>query len=215
MAVPCSVLYMPPEQRIDLVRGPFAYDVYSAGLVWVCAAVPALGGSEEALYDWRVALRAHRHDAQAWRRAAASPPADGWVAAYGWKGSGWEDVGRGGSDGKAAGHGGGVQQQQQMQQAQTQQQQTQQQSQSQMQQSQQQQQHGWELLASMLALDPARRPSAAAALLGPYLNEHCAQPELPMPAAEPWTLEALISAAGAGAPRTLAAEECSLPMGAQ
>ena len=72
-------------------------------------------------------------------------------------------------------------------------------------------QNAWDLLTRLLSLDPARRPGAAESLLGPYLNSECTEGELPMPAAEPWSLEALMGAAGAGSPRVLAADECALP----
>jgi len=70
----------------------------------------------------------------------------------------------------------------------------------------------WRLLTSLLSRDPSRRPSAAEALLGPYLNSDCGAAKLPLPAAEPWTLEALRGAAAAGmgfgSLRVMVSEEC-------
>ena len=162
--VPCSVLFMPPEQRIDLARGPYAYDIYSAGLVWLCAAVPALAASEDALFDWRLSVREHRHDLVAWRALRAAPPCDGWAAAFGWSPP---TDGVIGADGRHAA--------------------------------------AWELLTELLAYDPGQRPSAAEALLGRYLNIDCAESEVPVPAARPWTLDALVSRGA-----TLQADECQV-----
>ena len=69
----------------------------------------------------------------------------------------------------------------------------------------------WELLTSLLDNDSTRRPSAAEALLGRYLNVECTEAELPTPPPEPWTLEALVGATGAGPPRTLVADDCAVP----
>ena len=180
--VPCSVLFMPPEQRIDVARGPYAYDVYSAALVWLCVAVPSFGASEEALYDLRMALKAHKHDAHSWRRAAAAPPADEWFDAFGWKADAANAALTGG-DGKLA---------------------------SDRNAEAAARDHAWELLTGLLAFDPASRPSAAQALIGPYLNNDCSAGEVSLPAARPWTLEAVVSAAAAE-PRTVSADECALP----
>ena len=92
---PASVLYCPPEQLID-PSAPYAYDLYSAGLIFLRASVSGLGASEEALLAMRLQLRDLRHDPDAWLlRAAAQAPAnadgsgvdcslpDGWEAAFG------------------------------------------------------------------------------------------------------------------------------------
>lgn len=77
--VPCSVLYMPPEQLVT-AKSPYTYDVYSAALVWLCIAIPALGESEEALFALRMQLKAVRHDLGAWRATwpYGVSPLDGW-----------------------------------------------------------------------------------------------------------------------------------------
>ena len=78
------------------------------------------------------------------------------------------------------------------------------------------QRYAWELLVSLLAYEPSDRPSAAEALIGPYLNFDCSTGEAPLPAPQPWTLEGLFSSAGefagtgSGA-RTIVADECELP----
>ena len=46
--VPCSVLYCPPEQLLS-IDAPYTYDVYSAALIWLRVALPALAASEEVL----------------------------------------------------------------------------------------------------------------------------------------------------------------------
>ena len=75
----------------------------------------------------------------------------------------------------------------------------------------------WELLASLIAFDPAQRPTAASALLGPYLNSDCGTSEAPRPAAEPWTVEATVEAvvdtvSGGNVRHMLEADECALPL---
>ena len=156
--LPCSYLFMPAGwYRYDDCAGWYAYDVYAAALVWLVTAVPALAQNEaKGLYDLRMALKSHKHDAHAWRAAASGPPADGWSRAFGWEG----DSAGGMTD------------------------------------------RAWELLTSMIELDPTKRPQAAEALLGPYLNHDCVLDELPLPAAQPWTLEAF------GPPKWLAADAC-------
>ena len=178
--VPCSVLYMPPEQRIDLSRGPFAYDVYSAALIWLCAAVPALAKDEEALFNLRMELKEHRHDPHAWRDAADAPPAEGFVEVFGWKGDG--DNGDAGDNGMGMSSGNDD--------------------------AAWERERAWELLTRMLAYNPSERPGAAEALVGPYINRDCKEGELPMPAAEPWSLEGLAAMAGASPRRVVEADEC-------
>ena len=63
----------------------------------------------------------------------------------------------------------------------------------------------WSLLKQLLAFEPDQRPSAAEALLGHYLNINCAEGEVPVPAARPWTLDALV---GRGA--TIYADDCAV-----
>jgi serine/threonine protein kinase len=82
--VPCSVLYCPPEQRLD-ERFPFAYDVYSAALVWLSAAEPLLGASEDDLFTFRMSLRNQSHDPEIWRTAASHPPGYGFTETFGWR----------------------------------------------------------------------------------------------------------------------------------
>jgi serine/threonine protein kinase len=207
------VLYCPPEQSLDLrsAEAIWGYDVYSAALVWLAVALPALAASEEALFAFRVGLRDHRHDPQQWLAAATAATAagattnalpEGWSATFGQPQQ--------------------PQQQQQHQQHQQHQQSSQQQeqlsrlsqssqsSQSSSPQQQSSQQQGllaWELLSAMLAYDPAHRPSAAEALTLPYLGDATCSlstngngnsgnsggegPPL-APAAQPWSsLEAL------------------------
>jgi len=174
---PCTVLWCAPEQFVD-EKHPYAYDVYSAALVWLSVAVPRLGESEEALYDLRMEFRDSSHDLYAWRRASASPPA-GWEETFGWRGDEaqlkavTDEVDE--VDEYMLGE----------------------------------EERAWRLLTVMLALDPAKRPSAAEALLGPYLNSDCSLTEVELPALEAWSLEAL---ANIGAPpKTLAAEYCVIP----
>lgn len=67
---PCSVLYCPPEELID-EGAPYAYDVYSAALVWLRCIMPALQGEDDA------ALADFRHDL-----ARAGDRLDGWLGAW-------------------------------------------------------------------------------------------------------------------------------------
>ena len=63
----------------------------------------------------------------------------------------------------------------------------------------------------MIAYVPAERPSAAEALVGPFINAACTGEPPLAPAPQPWTLEAL---SNAGAPvaehRRLTVDECPL-----
>jgi len=83
------VLYCPPEQLLA-VRQPFTYDVYSAGLLWLRLALPAL--TEEGLYALRLSLRDKRHDLAAWRIDAAAADAlpDAWESAFPLDGEAWQ-----------------------------------------------------------------------------------------------------------------------------
>ena len=223
--VPCSILYVPPEEALDL-RSPYTFDVYSAALVYLSVAVPVLGTSESALYELRLQLRDYRHDPVAWRESAERAAAIGGAEGQG-PGSGGGD-GIGGGDGSGGGGGGssdssgeatlpagweaafgtsgrsggetprdrpGD--------------------------------RAWELLTQLIALDPAQRPTAAEALLSPFLNADCSTNEVAMPAREPWSVEATLEAAikavnealGGGRGkrnqqldrRVLEADECALP----
>ena len=66
--VPCSILYCAPEQRID-AKAPYAFDIYSAALIWLSVAIPAISASEQALYDLRMSWRDHRYGLAAWHAA--------------------------------------------------------------------------------------------------------------------------------------------------
>ncbi len=170
--VPCSVLFCPPEQLLA-IEAPYTYDVYSAALVWLCVALPAVGQSEEALYALRMSLKDHGHRVAAWKAAAeedCAPPIARWRDEL--------DV----VFGSASGQG---------------------------------QQAGWQLLAELLAPSPHERPTAAEALLSPFLNADCERKNAPMPAPRPWSLEGLVANAGAALRREpqrrlAVAEECSL-----
>lgn len=74
----------------------------------------------------------------------------------------------------------------------------------------QEQDQAWQLLTQLMALDPERRPSAAEALLGSYLNSDCSEAEVLTSAPEPWTLRGLGCALGVVAPGKLVSEECNL-----
>ena len=67
-----------------------------------------------------------------------------------------------------------------------------------------------QLLTQLIDFDPERRPSAAEALLGSYLNSDCSEAEVLTSAPEPWTLRGLGSALGVVAPGRLVSEECAL-----
>ena len=87
---PCSVLYCAPEQLV-CQEAPYAFDVYSCAIVWLRTLVPGLRESEEALFNWRLAVRdrvvsARRHGAHAideWRAAALAGEGEAEVPA-GW-----------------------------------------------------------------------------------------------------------------------------------
>lgn len=81
--VPCTVLYCPPEQRID-EHNPYAFDIYSAALIWLTFVEPLVGETEDALMDLRLQFKDHRHDLVEWRKATATPPGPGWEEAFGW-----------------------------------------------------------------------------------------------------------------------------------
>lgn len=75
------------------------------------------------------------------------------------------------------------------------------------------QEQAWQLLTQLMATDPERRPSAAEALLGSYLNSDCSEIEVPVSAPEAWTLEGLKSAMGLGGHKVRVSEECALLCG--
>ena len=74
-----------------------------------------------------------------------------------------------------------------------------------------QRQLAWDLLSSLLAVEPAERPSAAEALIGPFLNAECELDGESAPAPRPWTLEALVASTLSAPPARLVAEQCVLP----
>ena len=45
-----------PEQLL-VDEAPYGYDVYSAAVVWLRCMVPRFRASEEALFDFRIAVR--------------------------------------------------------------------------------------------------------------------------------------------------------------
>lgn len=66
---PASILYCPPEHYVT-EAAPFAYDVYSAALIWLRCMVPAFRASEDSLYDFRLGLRDRAHHFDHWLRHA-------------------------------------------------------------------------------------------------------------------------------------------------
>ena len=72
---PCSTLYCPPEQLLA-DHAPYGYDVYSAALVWLRCMVPRFRTSEEALFEFRIAVRDQSHSLQRWLHEAVGdgPP---------------------------------------------------------------------------------------------------------------------------------------------
>ena len=237
--VPCSVLYVPPEEALEL-RAPYTFDVYSAAMVYLGVAVPSLAESEEALFAFRMQLRGFGHDPEAWRAQAEAEEAEAEEAgaeeagagAAGAEGAGAEEGGAEAGSGEAQGRRatlpigweaafgrrrprqqGGGQEEEAAWDADT-----------------VRQERAWELLCGLIAYDPAARPTAAEALLGPYLNADCETHEVLLPAREPWTIEAALAQAqmlvheAAGSAhdpargrhdrldrRVLEAEECALP----
>ena len=195
--VPASLLFaaagdLSPNGVYDRA-GWYKYDVYAAALVWLCVVVPALAAEDcELLEELRMTLKAHEHDPEAWKAACtdprasgcAVPAADGFGDVYGWAPP--RDEHSFPKPGHTPTSGEGREQ------------------------LGRQQTDAWQLLTRLLSLDPARRPSAAEALLGHYLNRDCTAGELPLPAPEPWTLEAVAAATGAG-PARLVSEECPVP----
>jgi len=192
---PCSVLYCAPEQLLD-AESPYAFDVYSAAVVWLRVLVPGLRASEDALFAWRVAVRDRvrearqrgRHELDVWLQAALGSDVgcSGSSGGSGSKGDGDGDGEGGGGGGEGEGEGGGVP-------------------------------AGWEtlfdgseraclawrLLRQLMAHAPDARVGAAHALrLSPFLNQGCTAPPLAAPAPRPWSLEAL---------RQREVDECVLP----
>lgn len=180
--VPCSVLYCAPEQRIE-AKAPYAFDVYSAALVWLCVAVPSLAQDERALYDLRMQWKLHKHDLEAWRRVTArtggSPPHQGWVQAFGWEAAGGGRAIGGSGSGRSDGE--------EIDPA----------------------EDAWELLVRMTSYRPERRCSAAESLISPFINSDCATEEVPLQALDARSTAALASRSGVM--RTLHADECVLP----
>ena len=158
---------------------PYTYDVYSAGLCWLALMIPSLGEDDDALFALRVALRDHSHDPHAWRRTVEAADADAPPLPSGFG----EAFGIGDATPlTGTGETGEA--------------------------STAQASLAWDLLTRLLAFEPSERPSAADVLVGPYLNEHC-DTEAPRHAAAPWTLESLVSPAGAHRP-PIVSDECAV-----
>lgn len=220
--VPASPLFTPTSKAArprayDDRAGWYKYDIYGAALVWLCVAVPELAKDYGKLYELRSALEAHGHDPDAWRTACAEearhgqelgaaeecevPASAGFEAVFGWHTAlpreRWSRIFRHPPAARvsrrerlraervAHASKGGDQE------------------------------LAWRLLTSLLDCDSGRRPSAAEALLGRYLNADCSEAALPTAAPEPWTIEALLSASGArpSASLAVAADECAVPPG--
>ena len=100
---PCSVLYCAPEQLVRQ-EAPYAFDVYSCGIVWLRTLVPGLRDSEESLFNWRLAVRdrvvsARKHGAHGideWRAAALAAEGGAEVPA------GWGQLFDGGDESRHA-----------------------------------------------------------------------------------------------------------------
>ena len=200
--LPLTVLFTAAgSTRFDDRASWYKFDIYAAALVWLCVAVPELAADDELLYELRIALRDHENDPDAWRRSCdgehgaeqpsdgcAVPASKGFGRVFGWRAARplrqWRRVFRIFRKRPTAEGGEGGEQE-----------------------------RAWQLLTSLLELDPSRRPSAAEALLGKYLNYECSEAEMPMSAPEPWTIEALVGSVGAAPPRVMAADECALPPG--
>jgi len=77
---PCSLLYAPPEQLLDC-NAPFAYDVFSAAVVWLRCAMPALQGTDDApLENFRAELTAADGLVERWlARKLAGQEAAAWL----------------------------------------------------------------------------------------------------------------------------------------
>lgn len=218
--VSASLLFTPTSKAgrpraFDDRAGWYQYDMYAAALVWLCVAVPDLAADYDNLYELRMALKANEHDAEKWRSACESsrsaqpgeqlpavqspeqcavPMTESFEAVFGWQTPRprqlWRRIFRRPRSAsptrqsKAASEGGGGDATETL---------------------------AWDLLTSLLDSDGAKRPSAAEALLGRYLNEDCLAEDLPMSPPEPWTLEGLVGATGAGPPRRVAADACQVP----
>ena len=82
---PCSTLYCAPEALVA-EESPYAFDVYSAAIVWLRCLVPGLRPIEQTLFELRLAIRDHvpPHDFAAWHRAAAprGELPDGWTDVF-------------------------------------------------------------------------------------------------------------------------------------
>lgn len=168
-----------PPEQLLDGRAPYTYDVYSAGLCWLALMIPSLGEDDDALFALRVALRDHSHDPHAWRRTVEAADADAPPLPSGFG----EAFGIGDATPlTGTGETGEA--------------------------STAQASLAWDLLTRLLAFEPSERPSAADVLVGPYLNEHC-DTEAPRHAAAPWTLESLVSPAGAHRP-PIVSDECAV-----
>ena len=209
--IPASLLFTPTSKEgrpraFDDRAGWYQYDMYAAALVWLCVAVPDLAADYRNLLGLRMALTANEHDAEVWRSACESgrsalqpgeqlpavqspeqcavPMSESFEAVFGW---GCRlQISRGtyclAHRTDFASDGGSDAT------------------------------LAWDLLTSLLDSDGAKRPSAAEALLGRYLNKECLAEDLPMSPPEPWTLEGLVGATGAGPPRRVAsADACEVP----
>lgn len=76
---PLSVLYCAPEEFV-VEDDPYSFDVYSAAICWLATLVPGLAKSEDALWDFRIAVRDHRHDLLLWEEdvTLTGTLPDGW-----------------------------------------------------------------------------------------------------------------------------------------
>jgi serine/threonine protein kinase len=207
--ISASMLFTPTSKEgrprsFDDRAGWYQFDIYAAALVWLCVAVPKLADEYKGLHELRAALEAHGHDANDWRSACdegrsaqqderlpperlqeecAVPMTESFEKVFGWHAPRPEQIANRAPNVAAGGA------------------------------------HAsdsalaWELLTGMLNSDGTKRPSAAEALIGRYLNEDCMQEELSMPPPEPWTIEGLLGALGAGTTRRAVADECAVGVG--
>ena len=210
--VSVSPLFTPTSKAgrpraFDDRQGWYKFDVYAAGLVWLCVTVPELAADYDNLVELRSAFEVHEHDPDVWRKTCAEeragvpeqcavPAAEGFEAVFGWRAARW--VAR--TKGRAAKVARGAREDES---------------------EDEQRQLAWQLLTRLLSRESVRRPSAAEALLSRYLNTDCTEGELiaemsvPMAAPEPWTIEGLVDVSGAGPPRRIVADACAVPSEAQ
>jgi len=208
--MPCCILFsaagdLAPKRPFAERAGWYKFDVYAAAVTWLCVVEPALARDKDMLFELRMSLQAHHHDPHKWREACSEgfgdegpgctvPATAGFESIFGWTSakatvdSEQSPSRRGGR--QLWGLFGSVRRVWRsawrsirrlplMPEAGS------------------EQEHAWQLLTSLIALDPERRPSAAEALLGSYLSNDGSESYLPVTAPEPWTLEALLSAAAA------------------